>query len=270
MNIKLILMDLDGTLFSKAGEIPLINISALKECQRRGIHLALVSGRGFAFIKRVAERIGIDCAIVSANGARIEAGANGPCIFEGTYEEDAGRYVMNAMIEADVNFEAYTRDINYVYKPELMPERHARNLQMNIAAGDVVAEFDTEKMKIHAPSTAYKFVAFTTDDESFIRARDVLDKHGIKHCSSASRNLEVMPDGIDKGFAVRKLSEYFGIEIDETMAFGDYTNDIDMLKACGHPVAMMNAVDEVKAVAEFIAPLNTDGGVGAFIIENVL
>lgn len=270
MNIKLILMDLDGTLFGQKGALPEINIKALRECERRDIRLALVSGRGFPFIKRTADRIGINCAIVSANGARIEASADGPCIFEGTFEEEEGRFVMNAMIEADVNFEAYSRDVNYVYKPELMPERHARNLQMNIASGDITAEYDEEIMKKHAPHTAYKFVAFARDEESFERTRGILERYRIRHCSSASGNLEVMPKGIDKGLAVRRLSEYFHIDRSETMAFGDYTNDIDMLTSSGHPVAMMNAVDEVKAVAEFIAPLNTEGGLGKFIFENIL
>ena len=136
MNIKLVCMDLDGTLFAHAGEIPDVNIKALRECEKRGIRLALVSGRGFPFIRRTAERIGVDCAIVSANGARIEASVNGPLVFEGTFTEDEGRRVMDTMLEAEVNFEAYTREVNYVVHPELAPERHIRSLQMNVQAGE--------------------------------------------------------------------------------------------------------------------------------------
>ncbi|MBQ9856467.1 MAG: HAD family phosphatase [Clostridia bacterium] len=270
MNIKLVCMDLDGTLFAHAGEIPDVNIKALRECEKRGIRLALVSGRGFPFIRRTAERIGVDCAIVSANGARIEASANGPLVFEGTFTEDEGRRVMDTMLEAEVNFEAYTREVNYVVHPELAPERHIRSLQMNVQAGDVKAEYDPEKMKRYAPSTAYKFVVFTKDEDAFQRARKLLDQKGIKHCSSGSGNLEVMPRGIDKGSAIRRLWEHFGLKKDQVMAFGDYTNDLDMLMASGHPVAMGNAVEEVRAIAKYIAPVNTEGGVGLFLMENVL
>lgn len=270
MNIKLVCMDLDGTLFANAGEIPHVNVTALKKCEKRGIRLALVSGRGCPFIIRTANKIGVDSAIVSANGARIEAAVNGPTVFEGTFREDEGRRVMEAMLKANVNFEAYTRNVNYVANPELAPERHVRSLQMNVLAGDVKAEYDLEKMRREAPSSAYKFVVFTSGGESFERARSILDESGIRHCSSGSGNLEVMPEGIDKGSAVRRLSEYFGISKDEIMAFGDYTNDIDMLLASGHPVAMGNAVDEVKAVAKYIAPVNTEGGVGQFLLKNVL
>lgn len=263
-------MDLDGTLFSHAGEIPLANITALHECAKRGIRLALVSGRNCSFIRRVAEKIGVDCALVSANGARIEAGINGPTVFEGTFEEDEGRRVMNTMLSANVNFEAYTRKINYIARPELAPERHVKSLQMYVQAGDVRAEYDLDKMIKDAPGASYKFVVFTKDKEAFERARKALDDQKIRHCSSAGSNLEVMPEGIDKGAAVRRLCGYFGIDQSETMAFGDYTNDIDMLKAVRYPVAMGNAVDEVKAVSEYIAPVNTEGGVGLFLLENVL
>ena len=270
MNIKLVCMDLDGTLFSHAGEIPKVNIDALKKCAEKGIRLALVSGRGCSFIRRTAQRIGVDCAIVSANGARIEAGMNGPTVFEGTFSENEGRRVMNAMLSAKVNFEAYTREVNYVAYPELAPESHKESLQMYVKAGDVRVEYDINKMICEAPSRAYKFVVFTKDEFAFERARKALDDNNIRHCSSAGINLEVMPEGVDKGSAVVRLCEYFGIDQKETMAFGDYTNDLDMLKAAAHPVAMENAVDEVKAEAQYIAPLNTAGGVGLFLMENVL
>ncbi len=270
MKVKLICMDLDGTLFSNAGDIPVVNITALHECAKRGIKLALVSGRNCPFIRRVAQRIGVDSAIVSANGARIEAGIKGPTVFEGTFSEEEGRRVMNVMLSANVNFEAYTRRINYIARPELAPERHVKSLQMYVEAGDVRAEYDLDKMIKDAPGNSYKFVAFTRDEAAFERARKALDDNGIRHCSSSGSNLEVMPKGIDKGAAVRRLADYFGIDIKETMAFGDYTNDLDMLSAAEYPAAMENAVDQVKAIAKFIAPRNTEGGVGLFLLENVL
>lgn len=270
MKVRLICMDLDGTLFAHAGEIPQVNIDALHECAKRGIKLALVSGRNCPFIRRVAQKIGVDCAIVSANGARIEAGVNGPTVFEGTFSEDEGRRVMDVMMPANVNFEAYTRHVNYIARPELAPEGHVKSLKMYVEAGDVRAEYDLDKMIKDAPSDSYKFVVFTKDAGAFERARNALNQNGIKHCSSAGSNLEVMPRGVDKGSAVRRLAEYFGISPKETMAFGDYTNDLDMLSAVEYPVAMQNAVDEVKAKAKFIAPLNTEGGVGLFLFENVL
>ena len=270
MKVKLICMDLDGTLFSERSEIPDVNIRALRECAKRGIRLALVSGRGCPFIRRVAGKIGVDCALVSANGARIEAGINGPTVFEGTFLEDEGRRVMHAMLSANVNFEAYTRDVNYVAHPELAPEKHVESLKMYVQAGDVRAEYDVQRMIEEAPDKAYKFVVFTKDREAFERARKTLEDHHIKYCSSASINLEVMPKGVDKGQAVLKLCEYFGIDPKETMAFGDFTNDLDMLSAVEYPVAMENAVDEVKKAAKYIAPVNTKGGVGLFIFKNVL
>lgn len=263
-------MDLDGTLFADKSEIPDINIEALKECSRRGIRLALVSGRNAPFIKRVAARIGVPCAIVSANGAHIEETQEGPILYEGTFVRDEWLKVMNAMTESGVNFEVYTRDVNYVINPELTTERHKKSLDMYVKMGDVIAEYDIDKLYAEAPEHTFKFVAFLKNEESFKKTAAILDANQIRHCSSAGENIEVMPTGVDKGHALLILADHFGIDRNETMAFGDFTNDLDMLKASGHPVAMGNAVDEVKRIAEIIAPVNTEGGVGRVIFEKVL
>lgn len=270
MNIKLICMDLDGTLFGHKSEIPDINIRALRECAGRGIRLALISGRNAPFVKRVANRIGVACAIVSANGAHVEETQDGPVIYEGTFSSGEWQKVFDAMMLSNVNFEAYSSTVNYVVNPELVTERHRQSLEMYVKMGDAIAEYSMERLLSEAPRATLKFVAFLKTPEDYERTKAILDAKGIKNCSSAWENIEVMPTGVDKGAAVRVLMETFGIQKDEVMAFGDFTNDLDMLSAVGHPVAMGNAVEEVKKIAEFIAPVHTEGGVGRIIFEKVL
>lgn len=270
MNIRLICMDLDGTLFSKHSEIPEINIRALRECAARGIRLALISGRNAPFVKRVAGRIGVPCAIVSANGAHIEETQEGNVLFEGTFSSGEWQTVFDAMMSANVNFEAYTKCVNYIVNPELVTERHRHSLELYVKMGDAVAEYSMDKLLREAPGATLKFVAFLKTPEDYERTKAILDARGIKNCSSAWENIEVMPTGVDKGAAVCVLRERFGVSKEETMAFGDFTNDLDMLAAAGYPVAMGNAVEEVKKAARIIAPPNTEGGVGQVIFERVL
>ena len=87
--------------------------------------------------------------------------------------------------------------------------------------------------------------------------------------SASPRNLEVMAAGFGKGTALRWLADYYGAPIAGTMAFGDYTNDMELLGAAGWPVAMGNAVAPLKAVARIIAPADVEDGV-AQILERVL
>lgn len=270
MNIRLICTDLDGTLFGLHGSLPEINRSALVECEKRGIHVALVSGRGFPMMKRLSGEIGIRAALASANGARIDASPDGPTLYEGFFEKQKAEELMALLMSLHVNFEAYTRGANYVSRPELMPERHKRGLLANIQAGDIEVVYDDGRMLKEAAHCSYKLVAFSEKTEDIEKVRRALDERGIAHCSSGRQNVEIMPEGIDKGRALSRLSEYFGVSREETMAFGDFTNDISMLKAAGHPVAMENAVDEMKRIAEIIAPVHTEGGLGQVLYRYVL
>ncbi len=79
-----------------------------------------------------------------------------------------------------------------------------------------------------------------------------------------------MDKGAGKGEAVRKFAELTGIKKDEIMAFGDQTNDISMLLEAGTAVAMENAVDEVKRIADVIAPPNYEDGEAQIIEKLVL
>ena len=270
MKVKLILTDMDGTLFADGEQIPKINRRALLECEARGIRLALVSGRGHGFLSRVAKSMGLKCAIASANGARIEASPDGPLIFEGAFPRADGQSMLDLLYNMNVNFECYAKGVSYVLRADRMPPRHRASLMRNVERGDADAVFDEERARREAPERAYKFVVFSDDADEINAVRRALDERGIAHCSSGSQNVEIMPPGVGKGEAVLKIASYFGCAREETMAFGDYTNDIPMLRACGHPVAMRNGVEAVRRVARIIAPPNTQGGLGQVIYRYVL
>ena len=113
-------------------------------------------------------------------------------------------------------------------------------------------------------------MVFSESEQEIARVREALDAAGVEHCSSGSKNVEVMPEGAGKGNAVRAIAEYFGIDTADVMAFGDYTNDLPMLRAAGHPVAMENGVQALKDIAEIVAPVNRDGGLGEVLFRYVL
>ena len=78
------------------------------------------------------------------------------------------------------------------------------------------------------------------------------------------------PTGAGKGEAVRWLAKHMGVEIENTMGFGDYLNDLEMLGAVGCPVAVGNAADEVKQIAKMVVPACADDGVAQTIEKYVL
>lgn len=77
--------------------------------------------------------------------------------------------------------------------------------------------------------------------------------------------LDVMARGVDKGAALTTLAELSGVPVSATVAFGDYLNDLEMLRVAGTAVAMDNAHAQLKEVADIIAPANTDNGVSVVL-----
>ncbi|MCK5202170.1 MAG: HAD-IIB family hydrolase, partial [Spirochaetales bacterium] len=79
--------------------------------------------------------------------------------------------------------------------------------------------------------------------------------------------LEFMDGGVSKGSALFEVTDYLDISIDNIMAFGDGQNDISMIETAGIGIAMDNATDEVRAVADSITLSNNDDGVAVFLEE---
>lgn len=269
MNVRLICTDIDGTLYGDDC-VPEKNLRALRACAARGIRVALVSGRNHGFLRRLSREMGVPCAIASANGSRIEASPDGPCVREYTFGVEEGWKLFDGLYGLNVNFEVYTREGSFVVRAEKMPGRHREGLQRNLTHNDAEVIFDEARARQDAAARAYKFVVFSDSEEEIARVREALDAAGVAHCSSGSRNVEIVPEGAGKGNAVRAIAEYFGIDTADVMAFGDYTNDLPMLKAAGHPVAMENGVQALKDIAEIVAPANRDGGLGEVLFRYVL
>ncbi len=268
--VQLICMDMDGTLFAGNEQIPEINISALKRCEEKGIHTAFVSGRNYRFLMDQARKIGLVPAIVSANGARIDDRPDGTCIYERCFTGDYANTVSETLWNIGINYEAYTANANYCFRSDLVTEKHKASLERYLRNGQVV-----NLKTMLSPDTSdingiYKFVAFSDDLVLIDRIRRLFDDIGIAHSSSWADNIEVMPQGVGKGEAIKKLADYYCVDIQNTLAFGDYTNDIDMLRTAGHSVAMGNGVDAIKQIADIIAPNNTAGGVGRVLFYYVL
>ena len=99
--------------------------------------------------------------------------------------------------------------------------------------------------------------------------KDKLDKTLVPVVSSVEW-LDIMDKRLNKGLALDTLQKHFGIKKSETMAFGDFNNDIELLKEADYSFAMQNATDAVKNAANYIAPSNNDFGVVQKIKEIAL
>ena len=269
--ISIVAMDLDGTLLGKDIKVSAENREALKACRERGIYVILASGRSFESVRTFATGMGVECGIISCNGARLDGTAYGPVLVEEFIPQEVAQRVFDVLVESAIYFECYTP--GRIYMTNGFVERfHSHEARVMELDGYRLEYIDgTERMRREALGCAYKFVVFSPDAEVLkataerMRALDIVDV-----TSSWGDNVELVGKGAGKGRTLLKFAEMHGIPKEEIMSFGDQINDLDMLTASGWPVAMENAVDELKAHARLIAPHHDQSGVGKVIREYVL
>ena len=274
-DIKLIALDLDGTLLNAEKEIPERNAQALRMCAERGIKIALISGRAFEGVCGFARQMGIEPIVAACNGAQIAEGVGREPFSETVFEESVARRILNTIHESGMYFNVYTRGRCYMgnghVRASLGP-RYAHHIPGIECVFGLPYErvWDEERLMREGATRIQKFVVMgMPDDEGFARIEEKLADLRLSVSSASKRNREFMPTGVDKGFAVRKICARFGISTDQVMAFGDQTNDLPMLAAAGFPVCMENGEEIVKKAARLIAPDHSLGGVGIVLEKYV-
>ena len=274
-DVRLIALDIDGTLMDADKRFPEINRRALQACEARGVKLALISGRSFELMRGFAQELGIHPILAACNGARIEAGEDGPTIAERTFARADAERVCRTLEDSGMYFNAYRRGKCYMGNPEVRPslgKRYAHHIPGTIEDPRYPYETVCDRARLWGEGLdgVYKFVALgEAYDPGFDRLQEALADMHLSVSSASRRNKEFMPSSVDKVYAVRAICRELGIPQAQVMAFGDMTNDIPMLRAAGIPVAMENGEDSVKAVSRLIAPDHNLGGVG-LVLERYL
>lgn len=270
MAIKLITIDLDGTLLNDQKQVSERNRNAIIEAEKRGVMVTISSGRCSPAVWGFARMAGIQHSpVISNNGPRVQ-GPDGRTIAEKCIDPEAACEVMRRWDTIGLFYILYDSDVMYY---SYRPDDYAKYPEADARVGVKMAhEFDGmgryEKGMYHA----HKIVCFDDDPERLVKARELIADIGDKLEVNSSwwDNVEVMGKGVDKGWAVDRLREYYGLERDEVMAFGDADNDREMLLHAGWPVAMQNGTENMKRIARIIAPDCNDSGVGRVIEEYVL
>lgn len=276
MDIRMIATDLDGTLLNPEGNISARTLNALHACTERNIPVVMASGRTFEGIRLLAKSAGINAPIISSNGARVDASPYGPTLLEDTLSPALAREVFDILKQSGLYIECYSGNVIYQAHAELSPflkDPAGYEEVPAICDEDGYEQHfinDINRMEQEGMNRAYKFAAFCREQERLDEIRRKMAHLPVSINSSFPFNIEIMEQGRGKGRAIRFLAEHMGISVDQVMAFGDGTNDREMLAAAGTGVAMANAADELKEIASMIAPSNREDGLAQLIEQYVL
>lgn len=268
MNYKLIALDLDGTTMNSQNKLSEYNRKTLEEAIERGITVVVATGRTFNSLPKEAFTIkGLRYAITS-NGAFITDLYNDEVIHSNYIEPHALHEAIDVAKRENIEIEVFCKGQAYdgvdAHNEILKGNRPFRNIEYirttRIPLDDIfsfVDEYDewVENINFNFPT-----------DERMEEVRPQLESiPNISTTSSLRLNIEVGGVGSTKKDAVQLLTERLGYTRDEVMSFGDAKNDMPMIEFAGLGVAMGNAWDEVKAVADYVAETNDEDGVGKTI-----
>jgi len=273
--IRLIAIDIDGTLLNPQFEISEGDLSALRNAHTLGVEVILVTGRRHTFALPIAQQLGFDLWLISSNGA-ITRSLCGETFHRDFLPASVARNLCEAMKSFRGNTVlTFDTEAKGAIVLEHMGELEAsiqRWLEKNLKYIDFIIPI--ERAIVTDPVQAM----FCGPIARMHEALAALEASGLSHEITVLRTeypvrdlsiVDVLNQGCSKGHAVERWANYRGIAREEVMAIGDNYNDIEMLAFAGYPVIMGNASEELRSRGWTVTLPNDQCGVAA-AIEQVL
>ena len=273
MDVKLIALDLDDTLLDNTAQISDENVCALRKCAERGIYVVLCSGRLEAGIVPFVRRL----QIAGMEAGKYVIAINGCSIFDMHARKQiflqklAPEILLRAdeiAKEAGLETQVYSSDT--IYYGTLNPW-----IQMDIdlckVKGSKVDDYHSFLQK-GSPKMLVPCNPETPEvAQSLMKKMKAEFGNRAEVFTSKPFFLEILPPNCGKGQAIGWLCNHLGFGIEHAMGFGDGLNDESMLRLCGYGVAMKNAGDYIRSMADYVTDFdNNESGVGRFIEKYVL
>ena len=267
---SIIALDLDGTLTNSEKIITLRTFDALMKAQREGVRLVLASGRPTFGISALANQLQLadyGGYVLSYNGGRIIDWCEKTVIFSQVVDQKLVPILYDFAEKAQLPIVTYLPDAILASKNE--GEYLAEEARINGMPVVVAQNFVEEAMQIAGGSTKFLIPG---EPELLIQLESEMKaalSEQMEVFRSAPFFLELPPKGIDKAQSLQRLLTHLGLERESLMAFGDGFNDLSMIQFAGQGVAMANAVEEVKSIADFVTTSNEEDGI-AHALEHLL
>ncbi|WP_024406703.1 sugar-phosphatase [Streptococcus suis] len=268
MSIKLVAIDIDGTLLNSQHQITAEVHSAIQEAKKAGVKIVIATGRPISGVQAILEELNLTEAgdyVITFNGGLVQDAATGEDIVKDTltYEdyldiESAARKLKLPM-HASTKEGIYTANRNIgkytIYESTLVSAPIFYRTPEEMADKEIIKTMMVDEPEI-------------LDAAIPLLPTSLTEKYNV--AKSAPFYLEITPKTVNKGQAIIHLSEKLGLTMDQTMAIGDQENDRPMLEVVGNPVVMENGNPELKKIAKYITKSNDESGVAHALREWVL
>lgn len=242
-SIKLIALDMDGTLLNDDGMITPYTQKVIEEVQEQGITVVLSTGRPLSMCTSFADQLSLNSYIITANGAEIWT-ADEQLLERHTMEAKKIKELWNIGHEQRVHMWLVATDAIFI--DDAVPEDFSKYEWLKIGFGRLSLS------------------------EKELLWQSIKHDKSLEISNSSPRNIEVTKTGVHKANAIQSLCTRLEINMEEVMAIGDSLNDLKMIEQVGIEIAMKNAQQKVLEAADYITATNNEDGVAKAIEKFVL
>lgn len=242
--IKLIALDMDGTLLNDDGVVSLYTKQVLRKALEKDLHVVLTTGRPLSMCHSIGVDLGLPSYIIVSNGAEIWT----------MDQELLDRKIMDKttveqlwQIGNEMGLHMWTVATDEIFHDSTRPEKFEKHEWLKIGYGRLEVE---EKEQL---------------------LETIVDKiPGIEITNSALNNIEINAAGVDKANALRFICKKIGITMEQVIGMGDSLNDLEMIKQSGIGIAMENGQQIIQEIADYTTATNNDDGVAKAVEKFVL
>lgn len=272
MAVRIVFSDLDRTLLATDKSLPARNRAALDRLAELGIPFVPCSGRSVTGLPReLVEHPACQYA-VCANGADVEDLRSHETLHTASLDRERCLALYERVQDRDVSFDLfadgriYSERARYDRLGEYGIEPHELKLvrDTRTPVDETVPELLQEVRQLDRVTVFWG----RKEDRDFV-VSCVEEDPRLAWTTSSPHDLEISDASASKGAGLTWLCGYLGIPVADSVAFGDMPNDLSMIEAAGDGVAVSNATEDVRAVADHVTLSNDEGGVGAYL-ERVL
>lgn len=277
MKYKMVCIDMDGTLLGKRKKISQINKDVLKKAHDMGVEIVVTTGRLYNNAAYFSQLLGVDSPVIAANGAIVIDQKTNDIIYEDAIPKRDCLAILDILNKYNVPFHFHTTDTiycnNWLSKTgtQLYMTKQVYYEHLHIEYNTVKSETLWEKIFAEQDGRIAKCIAFSPNKNKISKVKEELSNlENVVVFGSGDHSIEINFKGVSKGHAVKVLIDRYGIKPEELICIGDNENDISMIEFAGLGIAMGNAIEEVKKVAQYVTDTNKNDGVAKAIKKFIL
>jgi len=267
---KLIVSDIDGTLLRSDKHVSEKTKSKIFELIEAGHVFAIATGRMHGAGKIITREVDYDGYLISCNGAVVKHLKTGEVIQAIELDKSLAAEVVKVCEAYGAYYHLYDIEAIYASANQHLAQKYADGMAKLPESFRFKVEFPLDVPALVGKVPIYKIGLYHEEPEQFSAVMEALKGiEGIETCKSLDTSFDVMAKGVTKATGIEAIRRHYGIPLEDVIAFGDNENDIDMISYAGVGVAMENATEALKSVANFVTMSNDEDGL-VYALERFL